>query len=473
MKAVWGFVLGVVSSIQLAQVIFQKNTEFHAPVSCTLLLQLKKRRQSFPSSIRYLQHLDLLAYIGSMFVRPFRVGIFRNALLSSKRSFKCFTTSNITFTKRDNGEHKVTGMNVNNVSSIASQQRKKVLTFQKTAVPGVNTDIAAPGEAIIHPAFVTSSNLETFMEEPVKPVVSVTKCESYDLDNVRSILGGRGITPIEIVPGECVFFKWNLQDIFIFKFGTIVAWNVEEGEVIDQLVPIFSEAEITTYNYQSEDLDFFELSAGNSNQKSLTSGAAATTDNTNQAKNESWVSRETEIICLNVPTEQQKMLDMLAFSYGISRSTRLAILEEAVQTHINMTRDTIDKLSQGKKIAVDPKEALKLSGRLLLLRGKLNLYSELVETPDIYWSESRLEKIHDKISNALDITKRVNILNRKLDYLSEEAEALVGILSTRTEVNLELIIIYLIVIEVVFEVYHFYERLGGKYNIEYFRTLLE
>lgn len=37
MKAVWGFVLGVVSLIQLAQVIFQKNTEFmhlyHVPFS--------------------------------------------------------------------------------------------------------------------------------------------------------------------------------------------------------------------------------------------------------------------------------------------------------------------------------------------------------------------------------------------------------------------------------------------------------
>jgi uncharacterized Rmd1/YagE family protein len=347
-------------------------------------------------------------------------------------------------------------------NSVAAQQRKKVLTFQTTQANTINGLDLHSHDTIIHPAFVTSSNLKTFMDQPVKPVVSVTKCESYDLEKVKALLSKKLISPIQIVPGECITFKWNqLNDIFIFKFGTIVAWNVDEDEVINQIIPLFNEAEINSYYYQSEDLDFIEFDVTNSSPIN------------NNKSNESFVSQETEIICLNVPSTQQKILDMLAFSYGISRSTRLAILEEAVETHIDMTRSTIDKLSKGQKIAVDPKEAMKLSGRLLLLRGKLNLYSELVETPDIYWSESRLEKIHEKISNALDISKRVHILNRKLDYLSEEAEALIAIMSKRTEVKLELIIIYLIVIEVCYETYHFYERLGGKYNVEYFRALLE
>lgn len=322
-----------------------------------------------------------------------------------------------------------------------------MLTFQKTALAesemgtmnGVPPNV---NDAIIHPAFVTSSNLDTYLGKPVKPVVSVTKCETYDLDRVRSELSLKGVAPIQIVPGECITFKWGVEDVFVFKFGTIVAWNVEERDVVDKILPLFEGAEITSYSYQSEDLDYIEMDG--------------------KGTSESYVSKETEIICLNVPSAQQKILDMLSFSYGISRSTRLAILEEAVEGHIQMTRSTIDRLSKGEKIAVDPKETLKLSGRLLLLRGKLNLYSELVETPDIYWTESRLEKIHDKISNALDVSKRVNILNRKLDYLSEEAEALIGIMSKRTEVNLELIIIYLIVIEVCYETYHFYERLGGS-----------
>lgn len=339
--------------------------------------------------------------------------------------------------------------------------RKKILTFQKTETGGLEGNVRLTGsnnETIIHPAFVTSPDLQVYLGKPVKPVVSITKCEIYDLDKVRFILSNKGIAPIQLVPNECITFKYKQNDVFIFKFGTITTWNVEETDVVDKLIPFFQSAEINSYKYQSEDLDYIE-------QDNF--------DNNDEKKKESYISSENEIICLDTSSAQQKLLDMLAFSYGLSRSTRLAILEEAVESHIKHTRSTIDKLSLGQKIAVNPKEALKLSGRLLLLRGKLNLYSELVETPDIYWSEAKLERIHEKISNALDISKRINMLNRKLDYLSEEAGALIGIMSTRTEVNLELIIIYLIVIEVCFEMYHFYERLGGKYNVEYFRSLLE
>ncbi|TID28317.1 hypothetical protein CANINC_002494 [Pichia inconspicua] len=338
-------------------------------------------------------------------------------------------------------------------NSVASQQRKKVLTYQTT--PPVNADILAGSETLIHPAFVTRSNLTTYLDKLVKPVVSVTKAESYNLEEIKQILVEKKINPIQIVPGECLTFKWtNNQEVFVFKFGTIVAWNVNELEVVEKILPLFESAEITPYKYQSEDLDFVELECKD------------------EEKCESYVAKENEIICLKAPTPQQRLLDMLAFSYGISRSTRLAILEEAVETHIQTTKSTIDKLADGEKIAVNSKDTLRLSGRLLLLRGKLNLYSELVETPDIYWSESRLERIHDRISNALDIAKRVNILNRKLDYLTEESEALISVISKRTEVNLELIIIYLIMIEVAFELYHFYERLGGQYSIEYFREKL-
>ena len=358
----------------------------------------------------------------------------------------------------------------NSSNSIAAQQRKKILTYHKTSIGEVEGDAAAgsrdstgvfgggsENETIIHPAFVTSSNLTSFLGKSVRPVVSVTRCETYDLAKVRSELSLKGVAPIQIVPNECILFKYKQQDVFVFKFGTIVAWNIEEDEILHDVVPLFKDAEIHSYSYQSEDLDYVELTAK--------TGADADAAH-------SYVSPETEIICLNSASPQQKLLDMLAFSYGISRSTRLAILEEAVERHIQLSRLTIDKLSEGQRVAVDPKDTLKLSGRLLLLRGKLNLYSELVETPDIYWSEARLEKIHENISQALDISKRIVILNRKLDYLSDEAEALISIMSKRTEVNLELIIIYLIVIEVCFEVYHFYDRLGGKYNIEYFRALL-
>lgn len=288
------------------------------------------------------------------------------------------------------------------------------------------------------------------MNQPLKPLVSVTSCETYDLDKVRSCLSLRGLAPLQIVPHECILFKTPKgSQVFVFKFGSLVAWDVCESEVINTILPMFENCMLNQYKVQSEDLDYVDLVEG---------------DKT------SYVTRD-EIICLN-SDPQIKLLDMLAFSYGISRSTRLAVLEKAVENHISLTRTTIQKLAEGKKISVDSRSATKLSGRLLLLRGKLNLYSELVETPDIYWSEPRLEKIHNKISNELDVHTRINVLNRKLDYLADESHALVEILTHNTEKILELIIIYLIVIEVCFELYHFYDQLGGSYNLNYFYKLI-
>ena len=65
-------------------------------------------------------------------------------------------------------------------------------------------------------------------------------------------------------------------------------------------------------------------------------------------------------------------------------------------------------------------ELLRITGRLSLLKRKLNLYSELIETLDLYWSEPVLEKIYNNVSKIFDINSRISIMNRKPDYATEE-----------------------------------------------------
>lgn len=300
----------------------------------------------------------------------------------------------------------------------------------------------------IHPSFVTRQQPTQYQGQPVRPVVSVTVAEYYDLDSVIAHVTELGLTPKEIVPGECVMFKQKDETFFVFKFGTVVAWDVAETVVVNEWTARLAACAVNKYPLESEDLDYVQLK-----------------DN----PQESHIDPKEEIVCLSGPNI---VLDQLAFSYGISRSTRLAVLERAVEKHTALTRETTLALAEGKKIALKGETVTKLSGRLLLLRGKLNLYSELVETPDIYWAEPRLEQIHNAISQSLDVPLRISVLNRKLDYLADEAHALVEILTHKTETNLELIIIYLIVMEVCFELYHFYDKLGGTYNLGYFYKLI-
>ncbi|GME97155.1 unnamed protein product [Ambrosiozyma monospora] len=235
------------------------------------------------------------------------------------------------------------------------------------------------------------------------------------------------------------------------KTGTIVAWDAEESDVLNKIVPIFNDASVTPYIVETEDLDYVELENSDSNVEDL--------KEFNEGNPGSFVSKE--IICLS-GSPGDKLLDKVAFSYGISRSTRLAILESSLERHINMTKDTTKKLSRGERLRLSAKDVLSSSGRLLLLRGKLNLYSQLTETPDLYWDEPNLEKIYTDISKVLEVNARANVLNKKLDYASEDAQTLVELLKSRNESKLEWIIIYLIVIEVCFETHHFYERFLEK-----------
>jgi uncharacterized Rmd1/YagE family protein len=265
-------------------------------------------------------------------------------------------------------------------------------------------------------------------------VTTLTACEQYDLGKIldRNTLGVQ-----VLIPDEILYFKYNdTNDVLILENGTVVGWGVDEETMETMILPLFNDAMITRYGYpESEDMDFLEVK---------------------ETEEESHLITET--IVINTDQKDQELLDKAAFSSGLSRSTRLAILENALERHIAQTRKITENLSLGKKLSITEKDLLRSTGRLFLLRGKLNLYSELIEIPDLYWSEPHLERIYRAVSNILDITPRISILNKKLDYATDESRALMQTLNEEKGTRLEWIIIILIMIEVCFETFHFYER---------------
>ena len=146
--------------------------------------------------------------------------------------------------------------------------------------------------------------------------------------------------------------------------------------------------------------------------------------------------------------------EKLAFSNGLADSVKLGILETLLEDYIEKVRLIPTVLQQGRKIPLSRGEVLKLTGELLNVRAQLNLNSDLLDTPDIYWSEPKLEDLYVKITRVLEIRRRVAILNKKLDYAREMAEVLGGHLAERHGLKLEWGIIALIAVEVAFETIH-------------------
>lgn len=148
-------------------------------------------------------------------------------------------------------------------------------------------------------------------------------------------------------------------------------------------------------------------------------------------------------------------LAKIAFSSGLARSTKLAVLESLLNEYLETTSTIPLLLSRGSRLPFTRSFILCKTGELLQFRAQLNLYSELTDSlPDLFWDsrhELGLEGYYEAVGRALDVDVRIRQLNEKLDYASGIVEVLRERLSERHSLRLEWIIIALIAVEVGFE----------------------
>lgn len=164
-----------------------------------------------------------------------------------------------------------------------------------------------------------------------------------------------------------------------------------------------------------------------------------------------------ELIVLNEETMSIK--EKLAFSNGLADSVKLGVLEGMMDEHIDKVKGVPSALMKGGKIQLGRRETLSLTGELLHFRAQLNLNSDLIDTPEIYWSEPKLEELYLRISRVLETRRRTATLNKKLDYAKEMAQVLSEHLAENHGLKLEWGIIALIAVEVAFETFHLIDNL--------------
>jgi len=144
----------------------------------------------------------------------------------------------------------------------------------------------------------------------------------------------------------------------------------------------------------------------------------------------------------------------LAFSNGLVDSVKLAVLESSLEDFIEKVKPIPLTLANGGRLPVGRADVLRLTGELLRFRADLNLHSELTDTPEVYWSEPRLEELYNRTARVLDIRQRAHVLNKRLDYANELVSVLRSHLSEQHGLKLEWGIIILIAVEVAFETLH-------------------
>jgi len=300
--------------------------------------------------------------------------------------------------------------------------------------------------------------------------------DQYDLPKVVEILRSKGFEPDPLntglsqqvihvqVPISSIYRSTNpsardlsstdVGDIFIFPSGSVVTWALPEGFTSYFATRTLLSAAQNPHQepVETEDLDYME---DPTREHSIIRGDTiilGTKGPELTSLGDGGQRRESEYQSVDT------VLTKIAFSSGIARSTKLAVLETNLSTYLTSTADIPALLSKGSRLPFKLSRPfiLRKTGQLLLLRAQLNFYSELTDSlPDLFWDsrhELNLENYYDQVGRALDVGIRIKVLNEKMTYAAEIATVLRERLSEKHGLFLEWTIIVLIAIEVGFEI---------------------
>ncbi|KAI8066574.1 hypothetical protein BC940DRAFT_326623 [Gongronella butleri] len=107
------------------------------------------------------------------------------------------------------------------------------------------------------------------------------------------------------------------------------------------------------------------------------------------------------------------------------------------------------EMAETGRLGKSRSEITKINGQLFQLRMNVNLVSNVLDTPEIFWSEPSLQPMYNAIREYLEISQRAKILNDRLRVISDMLSMLRDHLTNFGVEYQTLIIIYLIIVAVI------------------------
>ena len=98
---------------------------------------------------------------------------------------------------------------------------------------------------------------------------------------------------------------------------------------------------------------------------------------------------------------------------------------------------------------MERKQIAQLIGRVFLQRSAVNLLSTVLDTPEFFWSApDAMQALYKRCCEYLEYDNRVEVLNSRFQVLQEMLDMLRDHQNNSHTERLELIVIWLIVVEV-------------------------
>ncbi|KAM5326692.1 required for meiotic nuclear division protein 1 homolog isoform 1-T3 [Glossophaga mutica] len=218
--------------------------------------------------------------------------------------------------------------------------------------------------------------------------------------------------------------------MFFFREGAAVFWNVKD-KTMKHVLQILEKHENQPYeialvHWENEELNYIKTEG----QSKLHHG-------------EIRLNSELDL--------DDAILEKFAFSNALCLSVKLAIWEASLDKFVESIQSIPEALKAGRKVKLSHEEVMQKMGELFALRHRINLSSDFLITPDFYWDRENLEQLYDKTCQFLSITRRVKVMNEKLQHCMELTDLMRNHLTEKRALRLEWMIVILITIEVMFE----------------------
>jgi len=211
-------------------------------------------------------------------------------------------------------------------------------------------------------------------------------------------------------------------DIFVFPYGAVVTWGLDEESesLILQTVRSFERTPLP-----GPEVDSFRFKFGSQ-----------------------WrISRD--CITLVETSGERAILEKLAVSHAMAQSVKLSAFEDSVQNTIAATRHLPEELARYGSISQSRTEISKNLGRLILDRHQVYLHADVLDTPEFFWEYEAFEPLYRSAERYLELRQRAELLNKRVEIVRELFDLLSQELQFKHNSDLEIIIICLITFEII------------------------
>ncbi|KAG0338989.1 hypothetical protein BG004_006981 [Podila humilis] len=217
--------------------------------------------------------------------------------------------------------------------------------------------------------------------------------------------------------------KESTPEVFYFDYGVVVIWGMSEQEETRLLQELsrFEEEKLDDEDVETEEFSFHY--------------------------NSQFQPRiYNDVITLK---SAGNYMVKLTISHAIAQSVKMTLFEGLIENTINATKNIPQTMAETGKVPMSRTAITKKIGQLFIMRINVNLVSNILDTPEIFWSEPSFQPLYSAIRGYLEIGQRVELLNQRTAVISDLLDMLKEHLTSSHGEQLEWIVIILIFFEIV------------------------